>query len=99
MLREPLVDKVRSNLRGCVEAEDVIDRRGQIQSAFVSMPLDALNPLRIDHARTVDAQSFFSQIANLNCIRAGSVAKIGLRLDTGKRPDRCDHASMELEVI
>ena len=99
VLGQSLVDEVRRNLRGRIEAEDVVDRRCQFQSTFVAMPLDALNPLWIDHARTIDAQSLFFKIADLGRIGPRAIAEIRLGLGSRQGADGSDHASVELEII
>jgi len=78
VFRKSFVDEVGSDLRSCIKAEDVIDGRCEFQAAFISMPLDALNPFRIDYAGSVDTQSLFFQVANLYCIGTGAVAEIAL---------------------
>ena len=38
---EPLIDEIRRDVRGRVEAEDVVDRRRQLEAALVAMAADA----------------------------------------------------------
>ena len=49
--------------------------------------------------RTVDAQRFFFQIADLRLASGGSIAEVSLGLRAGQAADRRDHAAVELKVI
>src|ERR1700722_11500620 len=82
-----------------IKTKDVIHRCSQLQTALVSMPLDALYPLRIDHARTIHTQRLLPQIANTNSIGARAIPEVSLRLHARKRSNRRHHPTVKLKII
>src|SRR5450830_13185 len=98
-LRQLFVHPVVHDLRRGVVAEQIIDRRRQLQPTLVTMALDAVEPLRIDDARAEHAQGFLLQIADLRARRVMAVAEIMARLLAGQRANGRNHAAVILQVI
>src|SRR5580704_7731790 len=99
MFREAFIDEVRSNLSGGVKAENVIDRRGEFQAAFISVALNARDPLGIDNAAAVNTKCFFFQAADATRFRPRGVSKVSLGILAGQAANRRDHASVKLIVV
>ena len=82
-----------------VEAEQVVDRRGQLEGALVAVPLHRTDPARVDHPGPEDPVGLLLQCPRPHGVRGRRVAHIGLRVGAGERAHRRDHPAVILEVV
>ena len=84
---------------GGVEAEEVVDGRGELEGALVAVALHRADPARVDHAGPEDPVGLLLQGPGADGVGGGRVADVGLGVGAGQRAHGGDHAAVVLEVV
>ncbi len=103
VVQEGIFDKVEVVVlyRACRgrEGKKVIDRCGDFERAFVTVPFDPVDPFRIDHARADHPRDFFVQCSDNGAFRARMVIVIDRAILALKRVNGRGGAALELIII